>query len=225
MSVEFRALTVGPLDTNCYLIADMATGDSVIIDPGAEPARIKAVISREGRHVRKILLTHSHFDHCFYAAPIAENYHAPIAMHEDDIAGIGGSAEVAAMFYDMSEYVEFTPDEIIGDGDKFLIGESEISVLHTPGHTPGGVCFVTGVGVFCGDTIFAGSIGRTDFPGGSHPQLMFSIRTKILTLPDDTPLYPGHGEPTTVGRERRTNPFLREVGKLKVENGEPAPQD
>ena len=219
MSVEFRALALGPLGTNCYIVADTASGNSVIIDPAAEIDRIESVIGFEGWRVRKILLTHSHFDHCFCAVPLAAKYNVPIAMHEQDVAGIGANAEIAAMFHDMSEYAEFTPDEIISGGDKLLIGESEISVLHTPGHTPGGVCFVTEVGVFCGDTIFAGSVGRTDFPGGSYSQLISSIRTRILTLPDDTPLYPGHGNSTTVGQERRTNPFVGEgvVAALKGE--------
>jgi len=115
------------------------------------------------------------------------------------------------MFYDMSEYVDFEPTRLLEDGEVLQLGQSKIHVIHTPGHTPGGLCFLTDAGAVCGDTIFAGSRGRTDLPGGSYGQLMDTIKDKILTLDDDICLYPGHGPSTTVGTERRSNPTISEI--------------
>jgi glyoxylase-like metal-dependent hydrolase (beta-lactamase superfamily II) len=132
-------------------------------------------------------------------------------MHEDDIAQLTESLPIAEMFYDMSEYVDFRPSRLLNEGDTIKLGQSRIKVMHTPGHTEGGLSFITDAGVLCGDTIFAGSRGRTDLLGGSHDQLMSTIKNKILPLDDDTHLYPGHGPSTSVGTERRTNPSIAEI--------------
>lgn len=209
MGLEFRALVVGPLETNCYLIWDTSTHKAAIIDPGGDKQAITDTISSLGIEPEYILLTHGHPDHCFIAGDLARDFGARIAMHGEDIPIIADGLGIAELFYDVSSYVEFSPSVLLSDGDVIEFGESPVEVLHTPGHSPGGLCFVTSEGVFCGDTVFAGSIGRTDFPGGSYTQLINSIRTRILSLKDATPLYPGHGPSTTVGTERESNPFLQ----------------
>lgn len=208
MPIEFHALAVGPLETNCYIIWDTETLVAAIIDPGGDRARIEQSISSHGLNAKLVLLTHGHFDHCFVAGDIARQYGVEIAMHGADIEQIEQGMDIAAMFYDVSSFVEFSPSRLLTDGDVLSLGETALEVIHTPGHSRGGLCFVTDAGVFCGDTIFAGSIGRTDFPGGSHPQLIASINAKLLSMKDETPLYPGHGPATTVGRERASNPYL-----------------
>ncbi len=208
MMLQHQRLTVGPLQTNCYVIWDPATRSAAVIDPGGDADIIRDCVDSNNLIVELILLTHGHPDHCFVAGALANEYGVEIAMHEADIVQIEQGTALAEMFYDVSSFVPFTPKKLLIDGDTLTLGDSQIQVAHTPGHSQGGLCFLTNAGVFCGDTIFAGSIGRTDFPGGSHSQLLASIQTKLLSLADDTPLYPGHGPHTTVGRERVTNPFL-----------------
>lgn len=208
MSVSFQGLVVGPLATNCYVVWDQSTRAAAIIDPGGDAAKIRETVSSNDLKPASILLTHGHLDHCYAAGHIARKYGAAIYMHEADVGQVELSLPVLEMVYDVSGFVRFSPSEPLEDGDVLQLGESTIKVLHTPGHSPGGVCFVTDAGVFCGDTIFAGSVGRTDFPGGDHDQLIESIKSKLLTLPDSIHLYPGHGPSTTVGGEKTTNPFL-----------------
>lgn len=207
--MDFRQLSVGPLETNCYLVWDRDTRKAAVIDPGGDDDLIAQQIARLELAIEWVLITHGHLDHCFIAGPIARKYDAEIGMHPADIEHLTGGLEIAAMYYDVSAYERFTPTRFLTDGEVIALGDSEIRVIHTPGHSQGGLCFATDVGVFCGDTIFAGSVGRTDFPGGSFEQLIESIRTKILTMDDSTRLYPGHGPATSVGEERRSNPFLQ----------------
>ncbi len=207
--IEYRTLTVGPLETNCYIIWDSQTRNCAIIDPGGDKELIMSCIEANGLSLDYILLTHGHCDHCFCAGSIAqETNNVRVAMHEDDLALINESLAVVGYFYDIDEYVDVHPTDFISEGDTILLGSSKIEVAQTPGHSPGGLCYIADCGVFCGDTIFAGSIGRTDLPGGSYNLLIQSIRSKILALPDETRLYPGHGPATAVGIERKHNPFL-----------------
>lgn len=208
MSLEYRAIEVGFLQVNCYLIWDSNTRKAAIIDPGDDTDIIIDTVKSLGLDVEWILLTHGHFDHTFRVGEIAEHYGAKIGLQALDVPVLTQSLFLGESFYDMSEYVPFTVSNLLNEGDVIRLGDSEIGVLHTPGHTQGGICFVTEIGVFCGDTIFAGSVGRSDFPGGSHDQLIESIRSKILPMDDSTILYPGHGPATTVGSERKSNPFL-----------------
>lgn len=207
MSVDFRVITVGPIETNCYFVWDRDTRKSAIIDPGGDKDSIVHAVSSLNLHVDWVLLTHGHWDHCFYAGPLVCEYGARFGMHALDLVQMSQSLDIAEMFHDLSEFISLAPTDLLNDGDVISLGDSEIRVVHTPGHSQGGLCFVTDAGIFCGDTIFAGAVGRTDFPGGSHEQLIDSIRTHLLTLDDATPLYPGHGPATTVGAERRGNFF------------------
>ena len=209
LSIEFLSFPAGPLATNCYIVWDTATKSAAIIDPGGDKERILESVSSLQLDVKYVLLTHGHPDHCFHAGELAQYYHVETAMHESDIPALTEGLSIAEMFYDLTEYVSFTPSRILNDGDTIELGDSAINVLHTPGHSPGGVAFVTDAGVFCGDTIFAGSVGRTDFPGGSLERLIISIRSQLFELDDQTALYPGHGPATTVGAERKSNPYLR----------------
>jgi hydroxyacylglutathione hydrolase len=208
VAIEFRTLVVGPLETNCYVIWDARSHEAAIIDPGGDKVAISDCVASNHLRVKYVLLTHGHPDHCFVAGDVAHEYGAEIAMHSADIEQIEGGLALAELFYDVSSFTRFSPSRLLEDGDVLTLGDSVIEVIHTPGHSPGGLCFVTDAGVFCGDTVFAGSIGRTDFPGGSHAEIIGSINAKLLSMKDETPLYPGHGPSTTVGRERATNPFL-----------------
>lgn len=209
MSIEYRSLAVGPLGTNCYIIWDAKTRKAAVIDPGGDRDRIIDSVESLALNVEWVLLTHRHPDHIFCAGDLSKKWSTRIGMHSSDEEYMAEMLDVAEMFYDVSTYVHFSPSDLLIDGDTIQLGESQIRVLHTPGHSQGGICFVTDAGVFCGDTIFAGSIGRTDFPGGSYPQIIESIKNQLLTMPPETPLYPGHGPATTVGVERETNPFLQ----------------
>ena len=208
MSIASRCLTVGPLASNCYVIWDADTKHGAIIDPGGDKDRITDAIKSLGIDVKYVLLTHGHPDHAFHAGELAHEFGAEIAMHESDIPMLADGLGIVEMFYDTATYVDFVPSRTLCDGDTIPLGDSRIKAVHTPGHSQGGLCFVTDAGAFCGDTIFAGSVGRTDFPGGSMEEMLHSIRTQILTLRDDTALYPGHGPATTVAAERNSNPYL-----------------
>jgi len=208
LSIEFAFLVVGPIETNCYVIWDRDTRAAAVIDPGDEAERIAAIVESNGLRVERILLTHGHFDHMFCAGELARQYGARVGMHESDVWLLSDGLGVAEPYYDLSEHVPVTPDDLLKDGDVIALGESTVTVLHTPGHSAGGLCFVTDAGVFCGDTIFAGSVGRTDFPTGSFDTLIASISSKLLSLDDATPLLPGHGPATTVGAERKWNFYL-----------------
>lgn len=208
MAIDIRPLAVGPLEANCYILWDSDTLSAAVVDPGGDRELIANTVASLNLKVEYILLTHAHLDHSFCVGDLAKEWGAKVAMHESDIPLLIDDIGLGEMFYDMSSHVEFSPSILLSEGDELHLGESVISVIHTPGHSPGGLCFKTDAGIICGDTIFAGGIGRTDFPGGSYDQLMESIKTKILTLDDSIRLYPGHGPSTTVGRERATNPFL-----------------
>lgn len=205
-----KRLVVGPLQANCYILVDEQTGSAAVIDPGDDAPTISRIIKESGAKLTHILLTHAHPDHSFAARALQEDYaDAPLLVHLAE--GDQLSAEIldlVAQCYDMRDYKPFSPSKHVVDSDVLSIGAKKLSVIHTPGHTPGGVCYRTEKVLFTGDTLFAGGIGRTDFPGGSYEQLMESIHSKLLVLPDDTIIYPGHGPESTIGVERESNPWL-----------------
>lgn len=208
--MTLKTLVVGPFQVNCYLYWDEASKDAVIIDPGAEPSRIITAISDAGIVPRAILLTHGHGDHIAAVADIKEHYEIPLYIGRGEEGLLANpSANVSALF---NEPIIAPPaDFLLDDEQPIEIGGVTLRVLKTPGHSPGGVCYLDetrGI-LFCGDTLFFGSVGRTDFPGCSHETLINSINEKIMKLPDKIKCYPGHGPDTTVGGERINNPFLR----------------
>jgi hydroxyacylglutathione hydrolase len=203
-------LTLGPVQTNAYLVADDKTGEAAVIDPAAEGNLILDHAARRGWRIANIWLTHAHFDHLTGAAVVADGCipAAPVALHPDDywLWRNQGGAPLFGMHIDPGP----EPTIELEHGQILHLGELELEVRHTPGHTPGHVVFYCAAEqvVFCGDLIFQGSIGRTDLPGGDYQTLIHSVRTQILPLPDETRLLSGHGPVTTVGRERVYNPFL-----------------
>lgn len=209
--LEIITLPLGPLQTNTYLIADGETGDAAVIDPGGEGQVILTEALRRSWRIAHIWLTHAHFDHILASAEVADGLAVPpmVALHPADyqLWRLQGGAPLFGMKIDPGP----EPTMDLFHGQTLRLGGVEIQVLHTPGHTRGSVTFYAPAAgaAFTGDLIFEGSIGRTDLPGGDYPALMRSIADHILTLPAETRLLPGHGDETTVARERASNPFLR----------------
>lgn len=190
-----RKLAVGSYQANCYILGCKTTKQGLVIDPGGDVPRIIREVSRAGLTIRYILLTHGHFDHTGGVAELKKITNAPVWIHPLDEQGLG-----------------FRADGPLADGQEIALGTYSISVIHTPGHSPGGVCFHAPGAVFTGDTLFAGSVGRTDFPGSSHDQLIQGVVKRIFPLGDGLSVYPGHGPHSTIGRERKANPFFRSAG-------------
>jgi hydroxyacylglutathione hydrolase len=187
-----KQLPVGVYQANCYILGHKETGQGVVIDPGDEVLRIVNEVSKVNLTIRYILLTHGHFDHTSGAPDLRRITKTPVLIHRADAPALN-----------------FKPDGYVQEGQTIMVGGYRITVIHTPGHSPGGVCFYAPGAVFTGDTLFAGSVGRTDFPAGDHQKLIEGVRKKIFTLRDELRVYPGHGPATTIGRERVTNPFFR----------------
>jgi len=207
--MQLATLVVGPFEVNCYLYFDEATKDGLIIDPGADSDKIIDAVDRLGFTPKAILLTHGHGDHIAAVADVKEKYDIPLYVGDGEEELLASpSANVSAMIG--MPIVAPPPDELLKDEEVLTVGSIKLRVLATPGHSPGGVCYLdeTEGNLFCGDTLFYGSIGRTDFPGCSTELLLDSIDKKIMSLPDSIICYPGHGPKTTVGGERINNPFL-----------------
>lgn len=203
--MRIERLILGELETNCWIVSDDQGGPAIVVDPAGEPGvLLEALASRETAFV---VLTHCHFDHLAAAKDVLAVTGAPLAAHEDDadyvtdVVGTGG-----ALF----GFTAVAPrvDRRLQAGDVVEAGEISFRVLHTPGHTPGGICLLGHGHLFSGDTLFAGSVGRTDFPRGDARALASSIATQLATLADTIVVHPGHGPETTIGRERRVNPFF-----------------
>ena len=202
-------LPVGMIQTNCYIAGCSETKEGVIIDPGGNPERILAEVERQGLSIKYVLNTHAHFDHTDANGAIVQATGAPLALHPQDLPLLKASGG-AAMF-GMQADTSPLPDLELQDGDELEVGTLRFKVLHTPGHTPGHVCFyeqAEGV-LFDGDVLFFRSIGRTDLPGGKYQQLIDSIQGVLLVLPEETVVYSGHGPATAIGDEKRLNPWLR----------------
>lgn len=211
MIIEIQA--VGPFFKNGFVLGCPDTREAILIDPGDEVAGLLAFASRNALAIRHILLTHAHVDHITGVTAAKQALGVPVYLHRDDLFLYEHAVEMGAMF---GMRVEQPPpvDVFYTPGQAIAFGSLEARWHHTPGHCPGGVCLEVGepgrpgADLFVGDTLFAGSIGRTDLPGGDYDTLIRSIRTVLFSFPDDTEVYPGHGPMTTIGEERRTNPFL-----------------
>lgn len=204
---------VGPIQANCVLLGDTDSGELVVIDPGEEAERIAERVRDSGLRPTMILHTHGHLDHVGGTAELARllGGKLPIGLHADEI-DLYRNAPLQAQMFGLEVEVPPEPDLALRHGDIVTVGNLELEVRHTPGHSPGGVCFVVSGGderlAVVGDVLFAGSIGRTDLMGGSFPVLERSIREQLYTLPDETRVICGHGPDTTVGREKASNPFV-----------------
>ncbi len=204
----FERLVVGPLSVNCYIIGDDQTREAIIVDPGGNARDILDTLRREQLKPMTIINTHAHFDHLIALAEVREKTGAPFWLHADE-APVLANASLGARMFGFAMAQPKPAERLLHDGAPVRVGTLTLRVLHTPGHTPGGICLLGDGWVISGDTLFQAGIGRTDLPGGDYATLMASIRDKLLTLPDTTIVYPGHGEPTTIGEERQLNPFLR----------------
>lgn len=206
-ALEIVCIPNGQFVQNCYLVADTAAGECAVVDPGEEAERILAEIARRGWRVGAIWLTHAHVDHILGVGAVSAATAAPIWLHAADRALYDGLQDQAAWMGFRAEPAP-APDAELRHGDRVTIGSVEFEVRHTPGHSPGSVSLVRDGIAIVGDVLFAGSVGRTDLPGGSGAALLASIRHQLLVLPDATAVYSGHGPATTIGEERETNPFL-----------------
>lgn len=204
-----KTLVVGPIMANSFILGCEATREAVVIDPGDEADRILRAMAEPGLRVKYIINTHGHMDHVGGNKSLKEATGAPILIHPLDAPMLNQVASSAAA-WGMVAVNSPPPDRELEDGDEVCFGSITLKVIHTPGHTPGGISLCTDREVFVGDTLFAGSIGRTDFAGGSFATIKKSIQQKLFTLNDDLAVYPGHGPATTIGEERRSNPFVGE---------------
>ena len=203
-------LAVGPLQCNCSIVGDEGTREAIVIDPGDDISDVLAIVEKHNLTVKQIVITHAHIDHVGGAMKLRETTGAPILINENDYALLK-MLDVQAAWLGMTApgYVEI--DHSLSDADKIVVGPLTANVIHTPGHTEGSLClyFPTQQKLIAGDTLFAGSIGRTDLPGGNFNKIIRSLHDKLLALPDETVVVPGHGPLTTIGTERESNPFLK----------------
>jgi len=202
-----KTLVVGPIQSNCYIIGCERTREAAVIDPGGDADRILITLAKDRLRCVYIINTHGHFDHSADNKRLKEVTGAQLLIHHADAPMILHQSMNGGMW---GIHVDNSPppDRYLTEGDIITFGDISLKVLNTPGHSPGSISLVTDKIVFVGDTLFAGSIGRTDFPGGDYEGLLHNVRKKIFTLGDDVVVYPGHGPKTTVGRERETNPFF-----------------
>ena len=203
-----KTLAVGPIMANCYIIGCESTKSAAVIDPGEEADRILKELAKDSLTLKYIITTHGHFDHVGGNYDLKKASGADIVIHPADEAMLADLVRTAAAF-GLSAQNSPAPDRTVQEGDTISFGEISLRVLDTPGHSPGGISLHTDNMVFVGDTLFAGSIGRTDLPGGDFQTLISSIKTKLFPLGDDTKVYTGHGPATSIGQEKRANPFLR----------------
>ena len=204
-----KRLELGPIMANCYILGCERTKESVVVDPGDEPDKVLMSLSEEGLRVKYLINTHGHFDHVGANKRLKEVTGAELLIHSEDepmLSELSSHARAFGLSADNSPGA----DRYLSDKDEITFGDSTLRVIHTPGHSRGGVCLYDEADglLFAGDTLFAGSIGRTDLPGGSFDTLISSIRNKVFTLPDDTVVHTGHGPETSIGREKKINPFF-----------------
>ncbi len=204
-----KSLSVGPLENNCFIIANEGTGESLLVDPGDEPDRILDVINENEFKVKYLVCTHAHFDHVGAVPEIKKETNAKIVIHRDEVSIYEKVPDLSALFgFEIDPLPE--PDILVLEGDQLVVGDLKFQILHTPGHSPGGICLYGEGIIITGDTIFAGSVGRTDLYGGDIEKLKKSIK-RLMTLPEEVKIFPGHGPQSTIGYERNNNLFYRGI--------------
>jgi hydroxyacylglutathione hydrolase len=206
----FAHEVVGPLACNCYIVGDAESREALVIDPGGDADRLWGIITSEQLKVTAIVATHAHFDHIIAAERLRELTSAPFFLHDDDKPLLPWMQESGRMFLGLELPAPPEVDTTPSEGDRLTAGNLTLEVLHTPGHSPGSISLVGAEAIFSGDTLFQGSVGRTDLPGGDTDLLLEAIKSKLFTIAEDLPVYPGHGPPTSLAEERRSNPFVGE---------------
>jgi len=204
-----HSIAVTMFMTNCFILADEETNEAIVIDPGGEEERIIQIINNMGVNIVGIVNTHAHVDHIGALSAIKDAYDAEIMLHQLELPILKSSSKMGRLFgVEIEQPPE--PDRFLAEGEQVVFGKTKLRVVETPGHSPGGISLVTSDNTYCfaGDTLFAGSIGRTDLPGGDYSTLINSIKTKLIPLGDEMKVLPGHGPATTIGVERKHNPFL-----------------
>lgn len=208
MSFSIKIIPAGPLDVNCYVLKDEDTSKGVIIDPGGDGPVIASYVKKAGIDVQLIINTHGHWDHIGAVDELRKEFNVPVAIHKLDKDMLTNPRGNLSSFLGADGSTK-AAEQLLQDGDEIVFGNSRLKVIHTPGHTPGGICLYDGADVlFSGDTLFYFSVGRTDFPGGSSQELIRSITERLADVSDTAKVYPGHGPATVMGNERRGNPFL-----------------
>lgn len=205
-TISIRKVVVGPLSSNSYLLYDEEAKEGILIDAGGDPEKILKLVDSLRIYVRYVVATHGHFDHVIATKVIKDELGCRFLIHRDDVWLLKESELYAKMYVDEVEIAE--PDDFIYEGQRLDFGSHSIVVMHTPGHTQGSVCLLGKGFVMTGDTLFHGAVGRTDLPGGDYEQLARSIVGKLMRLPDDYIVYPGHGGLTSIGSERVNNPYV-----------------
>lgn len=205
--MNYEVIAVGPIETNCYVVYCQDSLECAVVDPGAEADRIFQLIARKSLKPALILNTHGHIDHIGANKDIKEKFNIPLYIHSADSPMLE-NVQQSEMAIFLGAMDSPSPDHLLNDGDKIKVGKSFLQVIHTPGHSPGSVSFLGDGFLLSGDTLFFGGVGRTDLPGGSWKDMESSIKNKILTMPDEMIVLPGHGPFTTVGQEKRANPFI-----------------
>ncbi len=205
----FDMVTVGNMMTNCYLVADENTNEGIVIDPGGEPEKILDMVGRAGVKIKYIVLTHGHYDHCGALEEVKRKTGCnTVVMNRLDEAMLEDPGSNLSLLL-VGQEVSQKADKYVEGGDIISIGGIDITIRNTPGHTPGSISLIFDGKCICGDALFAGSVGRTDFPGGSPDALKSTIDSVFKKLPDEMEVWPGHGPSTNIGRERRRNPFMK----------------
>jgi len=205
--MKYESVIVGALETNCYIVYCEETLECAVIDPGAEPEKIFRLIGHKGLKPTILINTHGHVDHIGANRDIKDKFDIPLYLHAADKPMLESVLQSELSFF-LGAKESPPPDKYLEEGDEIKIGYVSLSVIHTPGHSPGSVCLMGDGILFSGDTLFFGGVGRTDLPGGSWSEMESSIREKIFTLPADTVVLPGHGPTTTVDQETKFNPFI-----------------
>ena len=205
--MKVHTLVLGALQTNCYILADEETKDAIVIDAPDSAEEIINFLNSNNYNLKEIVLTHGHFDHILALEKLKSLTNAPVSIHQN------GGVFLKDVIYNLCHYVGIdwspvSPDRLLNEGDKVVVGNTELAVIHTPGHTSDCICLYGGGVLISGDTLFMQSVGRVDHPTGSLEEEVNSIKTKLMMLPDETPVYPGHGPATTIGKERKENPYI-----------------
>ena len=202
-------MPLGAYGTNCYIAHNEADNTCLVTDPGDEGEKLKEILESHNFKVKGILLTHGHSDHIGAVQTLVDAYHVPVYIHKGDAEHLESAEVNLSARSGRPITVQVDDVRYVKEGDTIPLGDTVFTVIETPGHTPGGVCYYTEGTLLAGDTLFQGSVGRTDFPNGDFELLSKGIKEKLYTLPDDTKVYPGHGPETTIGEEKQHNPFVR----------------